>query len=190
MLAKDKAAELGEDINFEAEDLLRRYMYVGDLLGGGTWEQGARYRGDQIGDEKFNGTLPQILSKVGLTAKVIIVSGECDPKILEKCGGKVLGHTWEPQADKIKFDIIVNLSEKNKKGERLGPDLTTVDIGSLGEIRLTKRKLLGFVMGIFDPTGLISPITVKLKLELHKLFKLENTNLGWDETIPKTNKVA
>ena len=155
MLAKDKAAELGEDINFEAADLLRRYMYVGDLLGGGTWEQGARYRGDQIGDEKFNGTLPQILSKV------IIVSGECDPKILEKYGGKVLGHTWEPQADKIKFDIIVNLSEKNKKGERLGPDLTTVDIGSLGEIQLTKRKLLGFVMGIFDPTGLISPITVK-----------------------------
>ena len=46
------------------------------------------------------------------------------------------------------------------------------------------------MMGIFDPTGMLSPITVKLKLELRKLFKLENASLGWDDPIPKENPAA
>ena len=47
--------------------------------------------------ENSEGTLPKILKKVGLIAKVIITSGETDQELLNKLGGKVLGHKWIPQ---------------------------------------------------------------------------------------------
>ena len=42
-------------------------------------------------------------------------------------------------------------------------------------------------MGIYDPSGLLAPLVIKLKLELRKLFGGE---LGWDDVIPKVNQEA
>ena len=184
-LAKDKAAALGDPVDKEAAELLRSSMYVDDLLGGGSWEQVARFRGEQKEDGSFSGTLPKILSLVGLVAKVIVVSGECDPEILDKFGQKVLGHVWNPRDDKLSFKLAVNLSVKNRKGERLEADLKPEDIARLPDLKLTKRNLLGFVMGVFDPTGILAPITVKLKLELRRLFKPEDAHLEWDAQVPQ-----
>ena len=39
-------------------------------------------------------------------------------------------------------------------------------------------------MSIFDVSGLLSPLTIKLKLELKKLFRNENVQLTWDDEIP------
>ena len=64
------------------------------------------------------------------------------------------------------------------------PDLATADIPRLPSLLLTKRKLLGLVMSIFDVSGLLSPVTIKLKLKLKKLFRNENVQLTWDDEIP------
>ena len=70
-------------------------------------------------DGTYTGTLPTILAEVGLRCKVIVTSGETDHAILEAFGGKVLGHIWDPQEDLLKFDLKVNLSDKNKKGNKM-----------------------------------------------------------------------
>lgn len=46
---------------------------------------------------------------------------------------------------------------------------------------VTKRTILSTVSQIFDPLGLIGPVTVKAKLFIQHLWKL---NLNWDEGVP------
>ena len=48
---------------------------------------------------------------------------------------------------------------------------------------MTKRKLLGFVNGQYDPMGLICPILIILKIHLRELFGPE-AELHWDDPIP------
>ena len=79
----------------------------------------------------------------------------------------------------------MNLSPKNKRGQRAEPDLTPDDITKLDLIKFTKSNLLGFVNGIFDPSGVMGPFTVKLKLELRRLFKDKNSELEWHESVPE-----
>ena len=52
---------------------------------------------------------------------------------------------------------------------------------------LTKSNILGIINGIYDPIGLASPITIKLRVEYRNLFQADST-LGWDDPIP--TKVA
>ena len=174
---KSVERKLGFEIDEEAADLLRKAMYVDDLLGGGTSDQVIRFKGELTSDGLHTGTLPKILAQVGFKSKVIMTSGEADPAVLEQFGGKVLGHSWDPTSDQLKFKLTVNLSPKNKRGERAEPDLTPDDITKLDSIKFTKSNLLGFVNGIFDPSGVMGPFTVKLKLELRRLFKDKNSEL-------------
>jgi hypothetical protein len=56
-----------------------------------------------------------------------------------------------------------------------------------GDLRLalqtafTKRILTGLVASIFDPLGLVTPVTAGLKLDLHELCALK---LDWDDPVP------
>ena len=187
---KSVERKLGFEIDEEAADLLRKAMYVDDLLGGGTSDQVIRFKGELTSDGLYTGTLPKILAQVGFKSKVIMTSGEADPAVLEQFGGKVLGHSWYPTSDQLKFKLTVNLSPKNKCGERAEPDLTPDDITKLDSIKFTKSNLLGFVNGIFDPSGVMGPFTIKLKLELRRLFKDKNSELEWHQSVPEPNRQA
>ena len=46
----------------------------------------------------------------------------------------------------------------------------------------TKREILKIIAGIYDPIGLIQPLTIGLKLLFREICLL---NVGWDETLPK-----
>ena len=46
---------------------------------------------------------------------------------------------------------------------------------------LSKRKLLSLVSSVFDPLGLLTPITIKSKLLLREAWMLK---IGWDEALP------
>ena len=119
--------------------------------------------GSRNEDGEYSGTLPKILARVGLHPKVLVRSGEKDPDILAQYNDRVLGHLWRPGEDVLIFTFPVNLSQKDRKGVRKSPDLVPSDIPMLPSMILTKRRLLGFIMSLFDPTGLTSPITLKLK---------------------------
>ena len=93
------------------------------------------------GKFKYDGTVSKILDQVSLSPKVMVQSGEQDQDALDKLGGKVLGHIWEPVEDYLIFRLHVNLFEKQKgqKSIRTGPDLTVDTLGKVQDEVLTKR---------------------------------------------------
>ena len=54
----------------------------------------------------------------------------------------------------------------------------------LGEKELSKRAVLSFLMGNFDPLGLLSPLVVRGKILLRRLYG-PDSSLGWDDPLPK-----
>ncbi|CAG2227591.1 unnamed protein product [Mytilus edulis] len=70
---------------------------------------------------------------------------------------KALGVIWDVNEDKIKFKV--KLSDKP----------------------LTRRGILSIVSSIFDPLGLVSPVTLRAKL----LYSTYAKRSGWDEQIPQ-----
>ena len=116
-IVKGLAAQLGSDIDPDTARKIVEDSYVDDNLSGGNEEEADRMIGEcQEVDGKFvySGTVSRILSLVGLTAKVIIRSGEKDKRKLDKLGGGVLGHAWDAEQDQISFKITVNLHDKRK----------------------------------------------------------------------------
>ena len=75
---------------------------------------------------------------------------------------KVLGITWDIKSDEIIFDFSDLVAEAF---ERI----------------ITKRSILSISSKLFDPLGLLSPITIQLKL----LFQLICSNkIPWHQEIP------
>ena len=78
--------------------------------------------------------------------------------------GSVLGVPWNTARDVISMKLTINLSRK-------------IDLAVL-----TLRIITSQVYGIYDPLGLLSPVTVKYKLLLQKLT---THGLAWDDPIPE-----
>ena len=96
---------------------------------------------------------------------------------------KVLGLKWDVKEDVFKFQVKLNFSLKKRK-VRSGPNLIKSDINELSQALLTKRQILSQINGFYDPLGLASPVTLRAKIMMAKLFRLENKHLDWDEPIP------
>ena len=78
--------------------------------------------------------------------------------------------------------IMANISPK-KHGVRLEDDLDSCNLEKLQNHTLTLRRVMGIVCSVYDLLGLISPITLKLKIllkETHKIPKLK-----WDDDLPR-----
>ncbi|XP_037931693.1 uncharacterized protein LOC119666487 [Teleopsis dalmanni] len=72
---------------------------------------------------------------------------------------KTLGIIWLPKSDH--FRIKVNTETENK---------------------VTKRIICSELARIFDPVGLVNPVTVQAKMFVQRLWQLQ---LDWDETLPE-----
>ena len=73
---------------------------------------------------------------------------------------KTLGIEWHPVPDKFWFSSVPNLSAKNSN---------------------TKRTILSESSKIFDPLGLVSPIVIRAKLIVQKIWQ---EKLEWDQNVP------
>ena len=182
-LTKKMAADIGRTTDFEAALVLALSTYVDDLLGGGSPEQAAPFKGNLLPDGSYSGSIPVMLSKVGLVPKILVESGESDPEILDEFGESVLGHIWCSETDQLLFKLPVNLSKKNRLGVWESPDLIINDMPCLPHMVFTKRRLLGWVMSLYDPIGLLSPLTIKYKIELRRPFSGEYGSLNWDDPV-------
>ncbi|RUA05998.1 MAG: hypothetical protein DSY43_03210 [Gammaproteobacteria bacterium] len=76
-------------------------------------------------------------------------------------GQKVLGLEWEREQDKIVFDLT---AIHNKVSQEVS----------------TKRNVLRALAGVFDPLGIISPITVSMKILFQKTCM---SQLEWDQPL-------
>ncbi|XP_031341031.1 uncharacterized protein LOC116169144 [Photinus pyralis] len=74
-------------------------------------------------------------------------------------GTKTLGLMWDNNRDTIGYSLSFDVNEN----------------------KVTKRTILSIVAKIFDPLGLLGPITVKIKIILQRLW---SEQLNWDESVP------
>ncbi|KAL5476354.1 hypothetical protein EMCRGX_G026289 [Ephydatia muelleri] len=74
---------------------------------------------------------------------------------------RILGVCWETARDELLFNVkpVVDLAKK---------------------IHVTKRSVVSIAAKFYDPLGIISPITVQLKMMAQNLWQLK---IGWDEPL-------
>ena len=112
-----------------------------------------------------------------MAVKCFTYSGQPPTEEVSADGEQVglLGYNWAPEKDRISVDIKPLYFGKAKRGKT--PEAVSGDIAEALEKVFTRRTLVGKVAGVYDPLGLATPITAKLKLDLHDLTQLK---LDWD----------
>ena len=158
--------------------------YSDDGVAGGTKRDVARMMGERFDDDKgefvYEGTIPQIVSLGGFKVKYMVSSGETRSPVLEKFNGQVLGLPWQPGTDTINMHLGVNLSAKKQK-VRLGEEVTLDTMGVIDNVPLTRRIMVSQIYSLYDPLGLLSPITIRYKLLLQQIVL---SGIQWDEPLP------
>merc|ERR1711867_115402 len=158
--------------------------YSDDGVTGGTKQDVTRLMGERYDADKdefvYEGTIAQIVKGGGFRIKFMISSGEARPRILEEFNGYVLGLPWEPGSNLISMHMGVNLSAKKQK-VCLGDEITLDTLGDIVDVLLTRRIMVSQIYSLYDPLGLLSPITIKYKLILQQLVQM---GIRWDEPLP------
>merc|ERR1711867_349694 len=146
-------------------------------MGGGGGEDADvnHMRGERGEDGTYSGTVPVILGQAGFRAKALVALGTAVEEELLAMGGKFLGLHYDPQADDIVLKItpIIRMSKSRTKQRRADAEEVTEEwLENLrtGQLTLTKRRVLTFVMSQYDPLGLGSPVMLAAKILLRKLY--------------------
>ncbi|XP_076388980.1 uncharacterized protein LOC143264668 [Megachile rotundata] len=144
----------------EASVILKRDLYVDDLLSGANTIEEAKNIQTKISELLKRGGLnirqwasnePALLK--GLTEE------QLHPKILgDSAVMKTLGLSWDARNDTIRYSVEVSLNQK-----------------------ITKRTILSTIAKIFDPLGLVGPVTILAKILMQRLWQLK---VDWDESLP------
>lgn len=158
-----------KDFPIEA-DILKKNMYVDDLLAGAETAEEAKtiirnvrelMKRGNFKIRKWTSNLPEALEEVPEEDREIKttlnIQEESQNQIV-----KTLGIYWDTTTDEFKFNV------------KLLPTATE---------NLTKRKVLSEVARIFDPHGWLSPITVTCKNILKSIWK---SKTDWDDKLPNT----
>ena len=162
---------------------LENDMFVDDLSSGGELEEVIRFKGSEDFETlACSGTMSQIMEKGGLKFKAMQMSGEPDGAKLEKLGGSVLGIGWSSHLDRFFIDLSANIS-KQRRGVYVGPNLTEDTLHLLDDAKLTKRICLSLTNKPYDPLGIISPLTIRMKVAMKKMYSGEY-QLSWDDELP------
>lgn len=126
-------------------------------------------------------SLDFVLSMGSMEVKGYTFSGHPPSEELTADGETVglVGMAWNPEKDWISLSIKPLYFGKPKRGKL--PDIVTGDFTPALKKNFTRRTLLSKIAGVYDPMGLTTPITARLKLDLHDVFTLQ---LGWDDPVP------
>lgn len=79
---------------------------------------------------------------------------------------RMLGISWNIKKDELVFDLDFKKFDKDFLSGQTIP---------------TKRQILKFLMCIYDPLGLLSPLIIKLKILFQELWRLA---IEWDDKVP------
>ena len=189
-LAKKITADKGRSLDELACQLLIEAMYVDNFLGGGSLDEVLRMKGTRLikpgGEVSYSGTLARILSTTGFKTKALVIARNCTREEAGALGDKALGIPYNAYEDKFYVKLEPCITVDRKRGTKVVTRLQIEDLGKIrkGEARLTKRAVLSFLMGNFDPLGLLTPLIVKGKILLRRLYGPDFT-LGWDDALPE-----
>lgn len=143
---------------------IRYDFYVDDLLSGANTDEECYNLHKEVSNTLDSAGMP--LRKWCTSSKSLInqlPSSQNDPNYLlqrnEDETISTLGITWSPNSDSFKFIL-----------KSWDPP-----------IRMTKRSLLADINRIYDPLGFITPVLIKGKIFLQKLWMMK---MDWDTTVP------
>ncbi|KAK3880042.1 hypothetical protein Pcinc_015429 [Petrolisthes cinctipes] len=132
-----------------------------------------------------------ILKQGNFHMKEWIVSGrtqeEEDVDLSGTTGEKVMGFVWNPKKNEISYKMKLNVTPKQKTSV---PCTVAGTDGCDEELpnELTKRRVLSKISTIFDPLGLVTPVTLCGKLLIRQIIVYTCGNdrkLDWDDPLPK-----
>lgn len=143
---------------------LQKGFYVDDFIGGAQTVAEAIQLRKELSELLEKGGFPmrkwasnQISVLNGLSAEEI--GTQSSIKFDTDEAVKALGISWEPESDNLRFDF------KTRQHNKVA----------------TKRSILSEISQIFDPLGLISPIIIKAKMLMQRLWLLP---CKWDDEVP------
>ena len=189
-----KTADLFKDQSPQAANLLKKSSYVDDLIDSQPSVPAAL---------KIARETESMLAKGGFKVKCWQLTGESNPRTGEELfiedvdnfdlnpsntsqlkgneqNLRVLGLGWVPEEDKIVYETTLNFSKK-KKGVYTEQHLVKSDLPQAIPEVLTKRMVLGQVMKIYDPLGILCPFTLIGKVLLRETWM---QGIGWDDRLP------
>merc|ERR1712240_165303 len=94
---------------------------------------------------------------------------------------KVLGYLYNPVEDRLGIKFVFNPAKK-RKGAKFRPDLTLNDVDSFIKTPQSRRSLLAICNAVYDPLGLVTPFTSRLKILMKKTLSLNNPG-DWDSPV-------
>ena len=139
-----------KDNNPELVENLLRSVYVDDIISGTESKEKSL--------KKFE-CFREMLAVDGFNLRKFISSGSGSESAGEV--RKVLGVTWRVTQD----ELVVDLSHIAKEANTHNP---------------TKRHIVSVISKIYNPIGLVSPVTVQFKILLQELHR---SGSDWDEKI-------
>jgi hypothetical protein len=168
--AMHKTAELNKESQPAAAEAIINNAYVDDIC-------------DSVcsTDEANNLTtdIDEVLHSGGFHVKNWIKNGETNAENSDEIvlgnneeAEKVLGTVWNPDTDEFSFKIKDQLAKASP---------AVKDTDAPQSTKLTKRRILSQLAGIFDPIGVAAAIIVKSKIAMQELWQL---GVGWDDDIP------
>ena len=133
-------------------------LYVDNIISGCNQETDSILYYNDARSIMHNGhfNLPSWASNSPSLQEIAVKDGTNDPKTIVN----ILGLKWNPSTDTLSFPPAQDYT----------PPPT-----------ITKRHVLQISSKIYDPLGLLSPVTVKAKLLMQELWQNE---LEWDEPLP------
>ncbi|XP_045139268.1 uncharacterized protein LOC123520764 [Portunus trituberculatus] len=186
MIAMRKTAELYTSEYPRVNEIISRNSYVDDIAFSSASEDKAI--------QDMNAT-ECILKEGGFHIKHWTVSGDVSHdyiNIINSDEEKILGLKWNPKLDEFFFKIKVNFSPK-KRGMRCDPDMDREECMRNFPERLTRQMVLSQISSIYDPLGLLLPVTLKAKLMMRAMICDDKTpdtkkglkSIGWDDSLPQ-----
>ncbi|XP_064637049.1 uncharacterized protein LOC135493569 [Lineus longissimus] len=156
-------AEKFQDIHPEAAWILRNDRYMDDLIHSCPSTEDATTRmmdiDESLNDWKFK-VKEWYCSAPSSVQKTTSNDQQSAPNInLSGEDVKTLGVLWDPVADVITFKV------KEKQMQTI-----------------TKRSVLSRLSMLFDPLGLATPVTIRAKVAMQAIWRLDN--LGWNDELP------
>lgn len=156
-------AILNENKHKRAADIIRSDFYMDDLMTGAESIDEAKQLRLQIVNilqsaklelRKWNSNESEIVRDTNNVDKLP------EHHFAETDNTRVLGLIWNAKSDIFKYNV----------GDFVRHE------------KITKRSILSTIAKIFDPLGLVGPITIRAKILLQKLWQLK---IDWNETVPQ-----
>ena len=169
---KNRTATDNAHINPEVSKMIKNDCFMDDCF------LNAKY-GENI-DDKIKDA-EAIMAEGGFPFKEWVKNGDKGQKEIGKELSKALGVYWETEKDKIVYKVRINFSKK-VRNRRLKPCSTVQTIESDFPEKFTKRFALKLTHSVFDPSCLVQPFILKLRLAYRDVIIQEklNENGGWD----------